>query len=232
MKQAMEANMATTESDLAFKVHDLRNSISGALSFLQLLTKGNAEPGSQKYVAHSAEALEHAIKTAEEISRLLEPGSTVPDLPPDQGVAIVSAFSHLGEHVNREYQELSRQLPLDIKFTYTLLEEDKKVAFNPAQVLSLRQNILTNALDAGATELKIHYEMKDYCFVLKFTDNGRGMNEDEVNQLLLKQHGDGRIHGLGTKAILSTAYEHQAVVTYSSQPGQGTQVKILLPYMD
>jgi len=227
----MESDMTNTEPDLAFKVHDLRNSINGALSFLQLLTKRNAEPGSQKYLAHSVEALEHATKTTEEISVLLEPGSTVHDLPPDRDVVIVSAFSYLGEHVAREYEEFARLYPLDIKFSYHLLEEDKNVAFNPAQVFSLRQNIVTNALDAGATELKIHYEMKDYCFVLTFTDNGRGMNEDEVNQLLLKQHGDGRIHGLGTKAILSTAYEHQAVVTYSSQPGQGTQVKILLPYV-
>jgi len=58
------------------------------------------------------------------------------------------------------------------------------------------------------------------------------MSEDEVNKLLLKQLGDGKVHGLGTRAILSAVSIHGFILSYSSTKGQGTQVKVLCPYVD
>lgn len=95
---------------------------------------------------------------------------------------------------------------------------------------SVRENIINNAIKAGATKLDVQYEMKEYCFVITFHDNGSGMTQEDIDKLMLKKHGDGIIHGLGTKSILNTVGEHGFFVTYSSEKGHGTTIRILCPY--
>lgn len=196
-------------TDLAFKVHDLRNSIGGALSFLDLLTIENEELASQEYIVAAIEGLNHAIEASKEISISIEtdcqerPNNNKKGNENDDSLVATSVFTQLKEYMPKEYERLNKKHPIDITYSCTLGSEDKYFAINQSKISSLRENIISNAINAGATEIRAHYEMKEYCFIVIFTDNGSGMSEDEVNKLLLKQLGDGKVHGLGTRAILS-----------------------------
>lgn len=57
------------------------------------------------------------------------------------------------------------------------------------------------------------------------------MSSEDVDKIMLSQFGDGLSHGVGTKSILINAAEHDVPLTYISTEGEGTTIKILIPYV-
>ena len=224
--------MTSFELDLAFKVHDLRNKIGAASSFAQLLTNQYPDLETNTYVVSIQECLDGAIEATRDISLGMRSPSEQGVLPSTKSMDVVSATQVLTVMAPQSFEALSRQFSIEIDYSCVVLPQDRGIVFNPAEISSIRENVVTNAIAAGATLLKVHYQMRPYGLVITMEDNGCGMNEDQLCQLQLKQAGDGFVHGIGTNKIMTAIDEHRSVVTYSSREGEGTTVKILCPYAD
>lgn len=224
--------MSSGKSELAFQVHDLRNKISAALSFVELLEYEEPSASQNTLFASVRECLDSAIEASSELSLAVSPEPASDDAQPSSPMIVTSAVHMLTEAAPEAFAALARQFPIKVEYACTLLDEDRMLSTNPHAITSIRQNVIANAVNSGATVLRVHYQMKDYGLQITLEDNGCGMSEDDLNRLKLRQIGDGRIHGLGTQRIVQSVEAHNAVVTYFSEEGKGTQVQILCPYME
>lgn len=119
---------------------------------------------------------------------------------------------------------------MEIKVSYKIREGDYAIRLNLEELKALRHNLISNAHDAGATVINACYEMKEYCLVVTLSDNGQGMDQESLDKIILAQHGDGVVHGVGTRSILNTAKDNGFFVSFSSGEGQGTTYRALCPY--
>jgi sensor histidine kinase regulating citrate/malate metabolism len=120
---------------------------------------------------------------------------------------------------------------IDINQSYLPLAEDRHIQIHTKSFNQAMGNIIGNAVNAGASRIDVHTVMREYCLVVTIHDNGRGMSSEDVDRIMLSQFGDGQSHGVGTKSILITAAEHDFPLTYTSTEGEGTTIKILIPYV-
>ncbi len=96
-------------------------------------------------------------------------------------------------------------------------------------------NLVDNGLKAcnsdGSVKLDAYYE--DDKKVVTVFDNGRGMSEDDMNHITeafyrvdkSRSRAEGGV-GLGLSLCEQIAVRHGATISFSSQPNQGTKVKI------
>lgn len=222
--------MSNKELEISFANHDIRNHIGVAISYLQLLTMENSSLQDNESIKAVVQGLNAAVILTETIADNL-PKNNHSNEKHSELIA-ASVRDQISNHTKPDYQKMKGMYPLDIEDSYDLLDEDKFIAINPLTLSRLRANIIKNAVDANAKKLSAHYEMKEYCIVVSFIDDGDGMTQDEMDKLMLSQHGDGKIHGIGTKFILETAKSHGFLASYSSKVGQGTTVRILCPYVN
>lgn len=232
--------MRTEKPELAFQVHDLRSKISAAVSFVELLERDSPEVASNPLLESIRECLSGAIDSSRELSLALtdpeeasqaKPGSVAAS-PDTSRQKFAPAKDVITVHAPAAYAALSRQFPIEIDYSYVLLDGDYVLSMGAREITSIRENVVANAVDSGASRLEICYEMKEYGLLITMSDNGRGMSADELNRLRLQQLGDGRVHGLGTRRILTAARSQDSVVTYISAPDEGTTVSILCPYIE
>jgi nitrogen fixation/metabolism regulation signal transduction histidine kinase len=146
------------------------------------------------------------------------------------GFARIKVQEYLNHSTTSIYEELSEVYDIDFNVTFSTINDDKYVYLNQESLKKARENIITNAIAAKATHIDIDFEMKNYCIVATFKDNGKGMTQEDLDKLMLQQHGDGILHGLGTQNILKTIEEHGFMVSYSSLPNMGTSIRLLIPY--
>ena len=137
---------------------------------------------------------------------------------------------HFVNKAKPAYEKLRNMFPIEINDSYSLIDEEKHIKANQVAISSLRENIISNAIKSGATKIDMHLEMKEYCLVVTYKDNGSGMSQEELDKIYLKQHGDGVIHGIGTKNILDTVSEGDgSYIHYSSEINKGTTIRIVIP---
>ena len=105
-------------------------------------------------------------------------------------------------------------------------------SFDPKQLRQVLLNLTANALDAvdsGGT-VSISAKADNTDVVLKITDNGRGMSEEQVRSAFdmyftTKERGTG----LGLPIARQIVESHGGVIHLHSRPGEGTLVTIRLP---
>jgi two-component system NtrC family sensor kinase len=99
-------------------------------------------------------------------------------------------------------------------------------------------NLVTNAIDAcqhqesGRVELRATFSSVEHRLAILIADNGVGMNSDELAELFQPfQSTKGEAGtGLGLAVSRKIVREHGGDITVTSQPGQGSQFTITLPY--
>lgn len=223
--------MKETISETLILNHDLRNNTGAAISHLQLLVMENPSLEKNENIAAAIENLNHSIKISNDMSAKLgnssEPGN------PEDNLALISCHKHFFKKAKPAYEKLKKMYPIKIRDSYVTIEDDKYVAANQAAISSLRENIINNAINSGATELEVSLEMKEYCLVVIFKDNGCGMSQEEVDKIHMKKHGNGILHGLGTSSILNTIEEGDgAYINFESKINEGTTIRIIIPYAE
>lgn len=222
--------MKNVESNLLFINHDLRNLIGAAISNLQLLTFDAPDFIKNKNLTASVECLNQAIQLSEDMSTNYKDNVIHEKHNPKYNMVIIPIIEHLNNITKPAYKKLNKMYPIEIIDSYILNKEEKFIEVNQTTLARVRENIINNAINAGATKLDIVFEMKEYGIVIIFQDNGNGMTQEELDKLFLKQHGDGIIHGLGSKSIFKTAEEHGIFVSYVSEKGKGTTIRAVCPY--
>jgi hypothetical protein len=98
-------------------------------------------------------------------------------------------------------------------------------------------NLVMNAVDAmshrGVGVLNVSDVIEGDRVVLSVSDNGFGMNNDKIEQLLAAKGSlDGELHSLGFVFVKQTADEFGGDVSIESEVGKGTTVSISLPYIE
>lgn len=221
--------MKNNKTNIAFISHDLRNNIGVAISSIQLLMIDTPELQDDESLELAVETLECAVELTREISILCDVNNyDVENTASD--FEVFNVKSYWDTYSKKGYEKLRKTYDLEINDKYITSAEDKFGAMNPVAMYSVKENIINNALKAGATKIDVLYEMKENYGVVSFDDNGRGMTQEEIDKIILAQHGDGVIHGVGTKIILTVIKEHGFYTTYSSIEGKGTTIRIIFPY--
>jgi hypothetical protein len=95
-------------------------------------------------------------------------------------------------------------------------------------------DILQNSVTAGATLVKLQIDevAADNKYVVKFSDNGKGMDEEMANHVTdpFFTTRTTRKVGLGLPLLKQNAERTGGSLTIHSQPGKGTEVKVVFAY--
>ncbi len=210
--------------------HDVNNHLGVALGYFELLLDKRPELKNDPHAVRSMAGIQRARELSKDLA--LACTGTTDQVPDKEGFMPISVQDHLIKYTNPAYEKLRKLYDIGINVICSAIKEEKFIYINPENIARIRENIVSNAIDAGATRLDVNIEMKEYCVVVTFRDNGRGMSQDEIDRLILSQHGDGLIHGVGTTSILETVKDHGYYVSYSSEEGKGTTIRALVPYMN
>lgn len=221
--------MESKQTNIAFINHDLRNNIGAAISHIQLLIMETPELEDNEDLAFAVEALKCAIELTYEISIICTADNQGTERS-ESDFEVFNIKNYWDSYSKKSYKELRKKHNIEINDKYITLDENKFCAINPIAMYSVRENLINNALKAGATKIDVYYEMRENYGVVSFHDNGRGMTQGDIDKIILAQHGDGVIHGVGTKIILTQIKEHGFYITYSSKNSKGTTARIIFPY--
>ena len=134
------------------------------------------------------------------------------------------------EAVKASYKKIGRMYPIQFNVSFEIRNGNYFIKLNQGALKALRENLISNSVNAGATKIDAHYEMREYCLVVTLRDNGHGMDQEEIDKIFLSQHGDGLIHGVGTRSILKTAEDNGFFISYTSDKESGTTYRALCPY--
>ena len=98
------------------------------------------------------------------------------------------------------------------------------------EMMRVFQNVLKNAIEAGATRIVVDFGEKGGKTQISLTDNGPGMDTDRVHRVLhggftTKENGTG----LGLSICRHLVGAHGGEFTIESIPGQGTVVRLSFP---
>ncbi len=101
---------------------------------------------------------------------------------------------------------------------------------NPDALVSAMQNLVNNALEAGATALRLKAHREGGFVALTLLDNGKGMSAQEQARVLTpffttKANGTG----LGLAVVQSVCRAHGGRLELQSVPGQGSGFTLMLP---
>lgn len=222
--------MKDKQSSISFINHDIRNNIAASLSFIDLLSLKFPDMENSKCVCYMRFALSRAVELTQDISDICSMEGRQDDFY-GTTLDVLPIHKFWLDKTKQCYEELRSIFSIDIVDEYILLDEDKHLAVNLDAIRRARENIILNAVHAGATRIDITYEMQAHCAVVTFQDNGRGMSQADIDNIMLSQQGDGVIHGLGTRSILTTAKEHGFHLKYTSEINEGTTLRLLCPYV-
>ncbi len=186
---------------------------------------------------------------------LVEEARAVSKLDPERGQKLLEYASmveraaeychHLSENWRQASKKATEYAPLDL---VQVIQEVRQVIFfgNAAVQLSgltvanargskfelmrVFQNLLKNALEAGATRVQVSLVQAGDRIELTIADNGAGMNPDAVKRALRggftsKQNGTG----LGLSICRHLLGAHGATFNLESVPGKGTTVNLVFP---
>jgi signal transduction histidine kinase len=217
---------------LQYLLHDLRNFVGCAANSVQLKSIRNDRDSQGMYDEVIFESCRRAIDLTTEVSSFLQTyGKEIPII--DESNFSLVDIKHLYlEIVKPSYERTRKLFPIELNATFTTLDSVRFGYLDLRSLERLRENIINNAVNAGATKMDIHYDMKDSYGVVTFSDNGCGMSQEQLDMLVMKMYGMDGIHGIGTQSVFRTVEQHGFAVVFSSEIGVGTTVRVLCPYAD
>ncbi|WP_438433873.1 sensor histidine kinase [Gorillibacterium sp. sgz500922] len=133
----------------------------------------------------------------------------------------------------RNYMELQR-IRYDYEFDFQVeADEDVRSAAVPRFLLQplVENSIYHGRSDNGKVEIRIT-KQGDRRILIRVSDNGAGMTEEEVAQLLSGSSGEKKGLGIGfpyVSRMLHTYFGSDMTLSIDSRPEQGTTVSILIP---
>jgi signal transduction histidine kinase len=223
--------IANNETEIALINHDLRNNVGAAISFLQMLTISSPQLKDNEYLKRVLANLDHSVELTRTISENCKvEKDQITGRRPD--LSIVSIQQYWGEYAKEAYQNLRTMYDVDITESYKTLDEEKYIAINFEEIDRARENVINNAVKAGATKIEVECEMKESYAVVIVRDNGNGMTQEDIDKIMLSRHGDGIIHGLGTQSLIKALCDHGFYMSLDSEPGKGTAIRVICPYIN
>lgn len=211
------SHLATIGQLSAGIAHEIRNPLTAAKGFLQLLKK----EVSHQYLDIAFDELERAILTIHDLLQLSKPDQN------DEPFQPLSLCSEL-EAVISLFQNKMYHVQIRTHFQNT----DTTVCGQKNQLRKAFFNLLKNAFEAITEEGTIiieHIRKSDHLHV-SFTDTGHGISSESLSILgtpfyTTKSEGTG----LGLTQVYSVLSHHQASLDVDSAEGKGTSFTIKFP---
>ena len=208
-------------------IHDLRNRIFQAKSCLDIAAELHPDIGNNVWIERSNAAFQRAHQLLNELlanNNQLNSQNNISDK------TLWNLEQYIETRAKPDFESLAKQYAIEIEVQCSFTKDDKFVSLNDLTIKRIKDNVVDNAINAGSTKLKVEYIMKESHYTVIFSDNGQGMSSEQLDALLLKQYKKDEIRGLGTQFLTATAADHNFVLTYQSEPKQGTTVRFLCPY--
>ena len=203
-------------------VHDLNNPLTVVIGYSALMIE---------------EARKLALENPEQGTRMAEYASIVEKA--------AEYCHHLSENWRMASKKSSEFALVDMML---VAREVKQVIFfgNPAvqitggpdawvrgskfELMRVFQNLLKNALEAGAARVTADFTAKGGNVIVAVTDNGPGMDDERVHRVLhggftTKENGTG----LGLSICRHLTGSHGGTFAIESRPGAGTSVRLTFP---
>ncbi|KGJ89150.1 sensor histidine kinase [Colwellia psychrerythraea] len=216
--------------NVLFLNHDVNNHLGIAMGSFEILLLNNPELQQNVYAERVTKGLLRARDLSHELAQTYQDSDE--SAQTDKNFLLISVQEHFLKNSKPAYDKLMEIYNIKINLQVTMIDEPKKAYLNPVELVRLRENIVSNAIAAGATILDVHIEMKETYLVGTFTDNGKGMSQEELDKTILFQHGDGKVHGIGTRTIVEGASKYGYSISYSSIEGKSTTIRTLVPYYE
>lgn len=139
-------------------------------------------------------------------------------------------FNERCEMVKELNQQSADKYGLDFSFTYTASDLDLYLYIGKEDADRFRENYFKNAAEANAQKVSIQYILRDEYVEVICEDDGDGMSQEVVDKINLGIfNSDNTIHGNGTKFIKGLEKKYPVALSYSSELGIGTKLRILYP---
>ncbi len=203
---------------VAHEIKNPLNAILGAVSYLQNNFKGAVLKEFLYIIEIESQRLNNIVTSFLKFSK-----------PPP----IEFEINDLNKIV-RDTVELVRQDATEnnIEVTVSLSNELPKFSFDGMQLKQVILNLIVNSLDAtkqGDT-IKISTKVKNSDAIIEVKDTGIGMSEEIISDIFkpfftTKTRGSG----LGLACVERIIRAHNGNITVHSNPGKGTEFKIILP---
>lgn len=119
--------------------------------------------------------------------------------------------------------------------TFTLDTDNKELfaVIDTEAITKVISNLLTNALKYARNKIKIKCTSNNGYVIIKVTDNGRGIEENEQKSIFRPFYQIAQSHkpgtGLGLSLVKSLVDAHKGMVEVDSIPGQFTTFTITIP---
>lgn len=215
---------------LLFLNHDVNNQLGVIMGNFEMLQMKTPDLQDSIHTERINNGLLRARELSAELGQSLQDSSNGSHEKKD--FVLIAVQEHFIKTSKPAYDKLMEIYNIEITLDISMIDEPKQAYLNPVELIRLRENIISNALAAGATQLHVSLIMKETYLVATFSDNGKGMSQDTLDKILLFQLGDGKVHGIGSRSIVEGANKHGYSITYSSEEGKGTTIRTLVPYYE
>lgn len=228
-REAIESERVQAITMLAAGVaHELGNPVNNLNIHLQLMERDARKlPESARHrlnesIAIARAEIQRLDTLIHEFLQAIRP--TVPDLRPVNLAQLIEETSCL---LKREFENQNILLESEFDPDLPIIQGDE------GQLKQVVYNIIKNALQAMAERgiLTIHGRRDGRWIILSFRDNGEGIAMEDIPQVMqpfytTKKRGTG----LGLMIVQRIVREHGGELEIESHRGQGTVVRVKLPW--
>ncbi|HVY28439.1 MAG TPA: HAMP domain-containing sensor histidine kinase [Polyangiaceae bacterium] len=216
---AMQRALTTTLLNLGNFLHELRNVQTAVRMNLEFLDRDRLGPD-------QSAAVTDALQAARSEQSLLE--ETLDELrrqaQPREGSVLI-----VGDVLERTLRGRVSGLSIDYQDNAPRFE----VHGEPAHLATVLRNLLRNARQAGATEVKVELKLEAtaHSVLITVTDNGPGIPPEQLEKLFQPFVTSGKPTGTGLGLYLCRRYVElmQGDIFAHGKPGQGAGFGIRLP---
>jgi len=234
LKQALENEKEINEIKSRFistTSHEFRTPLTAVLSSFELIQRYGKKWDEEKYNYHAAK-IKNSI---EYLTNLLDDVLTI-----SRSESGKIAFEPTNINLKNMCTELIEEAKIHCnekhRFVYDFEPEQVEFCLDPKLIRFILTNLLTNAVKYSPAGGEIYLNVKSVNdkILLKITDKGIGIPEDEIQYLFepfhrAKNTTEIQGTGLGLSIVKRSVQIHQGEIKVDSKLGKGTSFTIILP---
>ncbi|MFC1555414.1 ATP-binding protein, partial [candidate division KSB1 bacterium] len=206
--------------------HEIKNPLTPIqLSLHRIRKKIEVSGENEKAVSECFETIDEEIESLRKIASEFSEFARMP-----KPSLIKCSLNEIINNTAVLYEKNERNIPIKLN----LCDDNTEGMFDPEQLKRVVINLLTNSIAAtpeNGKEIEINNRLiTENRIEARITDKGSGMDKETLDKIFdpyFTTKKDGT--GLGMPIIKRIIEEHKGDITVNSKPGEGTEVKIILP---
>jgi signal transduction histidine kinase len=216
--------------------HDIRGPLSGIIGLAQMVT----EQGSDQKIEDVLDIMKLIHRAGNSLLDLATDILNAEDKLP-RGVVEGNDFTLLNfkDKLEKLYTPQASHKQIDLVLKIKVGQEQKPIPKN--KLLQIAGNLITNAIKFTPSngrimvDLNIHTVANCQSLEIVVSDNGVGLSQEEINEIIqgVKTSSSGTTgekgYGFGLSLVKRLIDELRGTLEITSEKGNGTQFKIVLP---